>query len=128
MPSARNARPAEDPEREARIMDEIVVDAYNEDERAAGWFCYLEDRLACPFKAKCIEEMEISPLKKGESVTVLKVLDLDDPSRGAFFAQIEWKDRKMGVPLAQLSAVGTGDETAEALADWRYWVARGYLF
>ena len=30
---------------------EVVVDAYNESERAMGWYCYLEERLKCPFKA-----------------------------------------------------------------------------
>lgn len=31
--------------REHRIADEIVVDAYNETERATGWYCYLEEKL-----------------------------------------------------------------------------------
>ena len=49
MPTRRHptARPAEDPGREERIEMEIVVDCYNDSERATGWFCYLEDRLAC---------------------------------------------------------------------------------
>ena len=34
-----------DEEREQRITDEIVVDCYNEDERATGWSCYLGDQL-----------------------------------------------------------------------------------
>ena len=131
MPARRTtppARPAEDPDREERIEMEIVVDAYGEDERASGWFCYLDDRLACPFVAECVGEMEVSPLKKKERVTVLKVLDLDDPGYGTFFAQVEWQGRKMGVPLAQLVAVNADEDTSEALADWRYWVARGYSF
>ena len=122
------SRPAKEPDREERILDEIVVDAYNADEKASGWFCYLEDRLACPFTAKCVQEMEVSPLKDGEQVTVLKLLALDDPARGAFFARVGWQGRTMGVPLAQLSAVEADEETTEALADWRYWVAQGYMF
>jgi len=31
-----------DPEREKRIDMEIVVDAYNQQERAMGWYYYLE--------------------------------------------------------------------------------------
>src|SRR4051794_34624422 len=34
-------KPQKDEEREERITMEIVVDAYNEDERAMGWYCYL---------------------------------------------------------------------------------------
>ena len=33
--------PPEDAEREGRITMEIVVDAYDEGERAMGWYCYL---------------------------------------------------------------------------------------
>jgi hypothetical protein len=37
-----------DPEREERITMEIVVDCYDEYERAAGWYCYLQDELQFP--------------------------------------------------------------------------------
>ncbi len=30
--------------REQRIHDEIIVDCYDETERAMGWYYYLEDR------------------------------------------------------------------------------------
>lgn len=35
--------------RERRITMEAVVDAYNEQERAIGWYYYLERRLDFPF-------------------------------------------------------------------------------
>ncbi len=36
---------AKNASREHRIDMEIIVDAYNEDERAMGWYYYLEDTL-----------------------------------------------------------------------------------
>jgi Calcium binding len=33
----------EDEARDRRITMEIVVDAYTEDERVTGWYCYLEE-------------------------------------------------------------------------------------
>ena len=36
---------APDKNREERIDMEVVVDAYNEDEREMGWYYYLEDKL-----------------------------------------------------------------------------------
>ena len=129
MPTPKSsARPPEDPEREERIQDEVIVDCYNEEEQASGWFCYLEDRIACPFTAECSHELPSSPLKTGEKVTVLKILDLDPPASGTFLAQIERHDRNHGVPLSQLRAVDADEATTEALADWSYWVARGYSF
>lgn len=37
---------------ENRIEMEIVVDAYDESERAMGWYYYLQDNLNVPFKAE----------------------------------------------------------------------------
>jgi hypothetical protein len=46
--------------REHRIDMEVVVDAYNEQERAMGWYYYLQDKLAFPFQGKCIVEKRSS--------------------------------------------------------------------
>ena len=117
-----------DPAREERIGDEIIVDANGEDEVLMGWLTYLQDNLACPFEAECIEEMKISPLRKGEKVTVLEFLDDEENLGGDFFVLIEWSGRKMGVPLAQLKPLKVSKETKQAVEDWQYWKARGYEF
>jgi hypothetical protein len=36
--------PKRSPTREARIINEIVVDAYTESERAMGWYYYLDNQ------------------------------------------------------------------------------------
>ncbi len=61
----------ENKERERRIDMEIVVDAYNEVERAMGWYYYLQDGLKFPFKARCIQKRSTSPLKIGDLVEVI---------------------------------------------------------
>lgn len=38
-----------DPEREERITMEIIVDCYDESERAMGWYYYLQDKLHSTF-------------------------------------------------------------------------------
>lgn len=50
---------------------EIVVDAYNELERALGWYYYLDYNLRFPFKAKCISKRSVSPLIVGDRVEVI---------------------------------------------------------
>lgn len=114
--------------REKRIADEITVDAYGSEEVMVGWLTYLQDNLACPFEAECIQEMKISPLRKGEKVTVLELLDDEENLGSDFFVRIEWSGRKMGVPLAQLKPLKTDEETQQAVEDWQYWKARGYQF
>lgn len=121
------AKPKEDKAREERIDMEIVVDAYGEEERVQGWLNYLEDKLDFPFRAKCIAKRSVSPLRVGEEVEVLGMLD-DDETLHGMFVQIEWQDRKMGVPLVQLEAIDADEATEEAIADWHYWVAQGHQF
>lgn len=43
-----------DADRERRIIEEILVDAYGAEERAISWYYYLEDQLGFPFTATCI--------------------------------------------------------------------------
>jgi len=56
------SRIKKDKVREGRIIMEIVVDAYSEEERAMVWYYYLEDKLRFPFKATCIATRKTSPL------------------------------------------------------------------
>jgi len=35
-------------QREHRITDEIIVDAYGPEEQAMGWYCYLDGKLGFP--------------------------------------------------------------------------------
>lgn len=113
--------------REKRI-GEITADANDIEELMMGWFYYLDDSLTFPFEAKCIEEEIISPLRKGEKVTALELIDADENLGDDFFVLIEWSGRKMGVPLAQLKPLKVSRETRQAIEDWQYWKARGYLF
>ena len=112
--------------REERI-GEITADANDIEEIMMGWFAYLDDSIVFPFEAECIEQKQTSPLRKGEKVTALELLSEED-SRNDFFVLIEWSGRKMGVPLAQLKPLKTDKETKQAVEDWQYWKARGYLF
>ena len=88
--------------REKRIIHEIVVDAYDESERAMGWYCYLEEKLAFPFKARCIALRSISPLKLDEQVKVIAMAEAGDCMR-EMFVRIEFAGRRLGVPLSQFA-------------------------
>jgi hypothetical protein len=110
--------------REERIENEIVVDAYGPEERAMGWYYYLEDKIHFPFQAKCITAKVVSPLRKGETVEVLRLA----PEEGDMLVLIRWHVRNVAVPLSQLTAIDENESTDQAIADWQYWVAQGYLF
>lgn len=109
---------------------EIIVDCYNEHEAWSGWWCYLDEKLAFPFQAECIRARRGSPLKLGERVTVTSMLDDDEApdTLPEMHVTIAWQGRTLGVPLAQLGGIDVNESTADAIADWHYWVARGRQF
>lgn len=111
-----------EPKREERIIEEIIVDAHTDDERAMSWYYYLENELRFPFEAECIKEWPISPLRKGEKIRVTGLAS-EKHCVHQIVVRGRWGRRSPGVPLAQLKLVGTDKSTAQAIADWQYWVA-----
>lgn len=109
---------------------EIIVDCYDEHEAWSGWSCYLDDKLTFPFQAECVRARRGSLLKVGEPVTVTGLLDDNEAANSLAEMQvlINWQDRTLAVPLAQLVGVGVNKQTAGAIADWHYWVAQGRQF
>jgi hypothetical protein len=69
-------RPKRDPEREDRIHDEAIVDA-GPDEQAMSWYYYLEGKIRFPFQARCIAAKDVSPLRKGEIIEVVRMATED---------------------------------------------------
>jgi hypothetical protein len=115
----------EDEAREERISMEAIVDAYGPEEQAMGWYYYLEDKISFPFEGKCVQERKVSPLKLGEVANVISMAPEDDCMK-EMFVIIKWMNREFGIPLAQIEGIDVDDDTEEAIADWHYWVARGY--
>ncbi|WP_416668157.1 calcium-binding protein [Egbenema bharatensis] len=114
-----------DEEREERIAMEAIVDAYDPEEQAMGWYYYLQDKIGFPFQGKCILERKISPLKLKEVVDVIEMAPTDDCEQ-EMFVVIRWMERELAVPLVQIEGVDVDDETEEAIADWHYWMEQGY--
>jgi hypothetical protein len=117
----------EDKALEKKISMEIMVDCYDEHERALSWYYHLEEHLHFPFMAKCIKARPISPLEKGEEVEVLG-MPKEAECEHEMFVEIKWNKRKLAVPLSQLEVMEGDEETIEAADDWHYWVKRGYQF
>lgn len=117
--------PKRSPTREARIHDEIIVDAHPGSEQAMGWYSYLEDTLHFPFAARCTTKRAISPLVRDEDVSVLGMAP-EEECEHEMFVRIRWRDRPLAVPLVQLRGNRVNAETRQAIEDWRYWVQQGY--
>ena len=115
-----------DLEREHRITMEIIVDAYGPEEQAMGWYYYLQDNISFPFRAICSVEMKKSPLRPGDKVKIQEMAPEDDCGH-EMFVETNCRGRRLTVPLAQVQPhESTDGKTKEAVADWHYWIARGY--
>lgn len=106
---------------------EIIVDAYSPEEQAMGWWVYLDGHLRFPWRARCIAERAISPLRGGETVEVTAMAP-EEECEHEMFVMVRWQRRTLAVPLAQLEGVGVDEETQQAIEDWHYWVAQGHEF
>ena len=71
--------------------------------------------------------LQIAPLRIGEEVTVLGMAPEED-CESEMFVRLKWGGRSMAVPLSQLEPLAADPLTLEAVADWHYWVDRGYEF
>lgn len=121
------AKAKKNPERENRIAMEIIVDANGPEERAMGWYYYLEDMLHFPFLARCTAERAISPLLKGDEVEIVGMAD-EEECRHEMFVEMPWERRTLAIPLSQVKPITSTDEdTREAVEDWHYWVKHGYV-
>ncbi len=93
--------------------------------QAIGWCYYLEGKLRFPFRAKCISERPIPPLRKSDQVEVLKMAP-EDECMHEMFVSIRQDRRPLAVPLSQLQGVAVDKDTLEAIEDQHYWVKQRY--
>lgn len=114
-------------EREERIAMEIVVDAYNPEEQAMGWYYYLQNTMQFPFTATWIRKRRSSPVKEGTTVEVVGMASEDECER-EMYVEVGIEGDTLAIPLIQLEAPDADIKTQQAIADWHYWVESGYEF
>ncbi len=112
-----------DEKRERRIAP-IVDGSDDEYQRISAWYGYLEDHIRFPFTATYRSATGVAP----QSVEVIDLACVDDFIDEAL---VSLGGTKYGqdVPLSEVQPTDAADEqTREAIADWHYWVKRGYHF
>jgi hypothetical protein len=113
--------------REKRIIMEVVVDAYDSEERAMGWYYYLDDKIAFPFTASCIAVNKCTPLELGEKIEVSGMAG-EDYCEHDMLVDASWSGKSLAIPLSQIKPLDADEGSVEAIDDWHYWVKQGYQF
>ena len=108
-----------DPIRENRIDYEIVVDAYDESERAMGWYCYLQDKITFPFLAKWKKKAKKTGLITEKEVEVLGMASEEDRESNIYveLAYTGEQDDTFIANLSDIEAINLDPDTKEAIAD-----------
>jgi len=117
-----------DESRENRIDMEAIVDTYNnKEERAMGWYYYLDDKLQFPFPAKWTSRQH----PEGTDVEVIEMSPEDDCSHD-MFVEVQYHEGSskdiFSARLSEIHPIDVDEKMAEAIADWHYWIGRGYEF
>ncbi|MDZ8184254.1 MAG: calcium-binding protein [Nostoc sp. ChiSLP02] len=117
--------------REHRIQTEIIADAEDKEDRAMGWYYYLEETLNFPFMGKWKKKNRKSGSTEEKPVEVLGMAPDDECLKDMYVevAYIGGKDDDVyTAKLSEIVAIDVDSETEEAIADWLYWLGRGYKF
>ncbi len=76
------------PAREQRIIDSVIVDTCNADERATSWYYYLHDQLTHPFIARCEARRWPLPLRVGGEAEAIGLRNERDCMRELFVSRL----------------------------------------
>ena len=103
-------RPDKERERLQALIEEAIVDCYNEEEQHIGLLTMVEDNVVCPFRARVIgEEVEVTGFEHARGFPGLK-------------AVCQYKGKKYLVDITSLEWVKPrpkGFEWVEAYFAWR---------
>lgn len=121
--------PSEEIDREDRIHNEIIVDAYEEEEVASSWYYYLEDKLNFPFEAMVQTHLKHYPNNStahcASRIQVLGLASLERCSSRHIWVMgiLSTSGSEMPIHILLTDVVSVdADETREAaLTDWMYW-------
>ncbi len=105
----------------------MIPHAFGKEERLMGWHSYLEDKMTFPFVARCTMRRAISPLMIGYEIQVIGMGPREE-CKQEVFVTIRWGKEGLAVPLSQLEATYTDEQTKEAVGDWLYYVRSSYNF
>jgi hypothetical protein len=105
------------PEKRARLaalIDEAMVDAYDEEEQFMGMVYTLEEHLNFPFQAKVM----------GDVVEVVGIDDRRSDLRRGIMAKARKGGKEHAFPLSELEPLAPDETTAEWLEAYRYWLSK----
>lgn len=110
-----------DPAREHRILYEVIVDAYDEQEEYMGWYYYLAENLRFPTPATAR-----LTLRGGKSETKpVQIVEVDPKSEEAPPVRLGIAEKGSGrvqyLSPEEIVRLDTSPDNLKIINDWLYW-------
>ena len=100
-----------DEKRLQELLEQAVVDCYDEEEEFGGMLCTLEDNLSFPLQAEAM----------GEPVEVIGLDGRRSSLRRGIVARVRKGDKEYTVGLSELAIIDPDPDSADWLAMYRHW-------
>ncbi len=101
-----------DKNRLEELLEEAIVDCYDEEEKFSGVLCTLQDNLNFPLQATTL----------GETVQVISLDESRSGLRQGIIAKVRKDEQEYRVALSELEFLAPDPDSAEWLAMYRYWI------
>lgn len=103
-----------------QAMVNQAEDSKNDYSVMQTWHHYLTQHLSVPFTAT-VTEAQRGPIRQGDRVTVLRIVDLDDLY--GTLVEVRSKHRTTAFPLCDLTATQADPSTQQLVDDYSMWFA-----
>jgi Calcium binding len=101
-----------DQKRLEALLEEAIVDCYDEEEQFTGVLITLDENLQFPLQAKVL----------GQVVEVIGLVQARSSLRRGILATVRAGDQESRFPLSELEFIDPAPTSAEWLAMYRYWL------
>jgi Calcium binding len=111
-----------DEAREDRIMLEVVVDCYDDEEVATGWYYYFAENLDFPFAAQANLKLRGGKMEqKKVKIVEVETDDITNSEKLRLGVMEEGSDRVQFISPQHLISIDTTTENSQIINDWLYW-------
>ena len=111
-----------DADRDHRIDYEVIVDCYDDDEVAMGWYYYLSENMSFPFKAEVVvKQRNGTKIRKQVDVLEFEAEEGDWDMNFQVGVAEHGDNDVFYVPVLDLENMKANAKTMEVVEDWRYW-------
>ncbi|WP_375562531.1 calcium-binding protein [Bernardetia sp. OM2101] len=104
------------------IENEIIVDAYTDEEAETGWATYMEDNINFPFEAEYLVRRASKPNEWKKVKIIENYTNSSNYEGGEFYLSALLEDVDMVIPveISELRNVEADEDTLDTFQIWEY--------